>query len=39
MPTIEDFEVIEYFELIEDFEIIHKTYFSEPFWNKVVNKS
>ena len=39
MPTNEEFVIIEYKEYQEEFEFIEKTYFSEPFWNKVVNKN
>ena len=45
MPTNEEFVIIEYKEYKEykeyqeEFEFIEKTYFSEPFWGKVVNKN
>tara|TARA_B100000424_G_C22702182_1_gene382867 strand:+ start:509 stop:637 length:129 start_codon:yes stop_codon:yes gene_type:complete len=42
MTNAEDFVLVEKVELKnehEEFEIIEKTYFSEPFWGKVVNKN
>ena len=36
--NVEDFVLIEKIKF-EQFEIIEKTYFSEPFWGKVVNKN
>ena len=39
MPNNEEFVIIEKDQQNEEFEVIEKTYFSEPFWNKVVNKN
>ena len=37
--TCEEFEIVAIEDYKEEFEILEKTYFSEPFWGKVVNKN
>ncbi len=41
MPIVsdEEFILIQSTDVEEPFEIIKKTYISEPFWGKVVNKN
>jgi len=44
MPNNEEFVIVEKDkyqdeDVNEEFEFINKTYFSEPFWGKVVNKN
>jgi|TARA_A100001015_G_C14513164_1_gene527442 hypothetical protein len=39
MPNNDEFVMVEKDEQNEDFEFIEKTYFSEPFWGKIVNKN